>query len=346
MGPTLASAVYYAVIAPPQYKSEMEFTIRGRAKPAPDFLAGLGVPGAAGTTNDAHVVIDYIQSAGAIETLRRRYGFDQAYSRFSMDPTAYLAPRAAMEWAAPYWRHKIKAVYDGTADTITVSVRAYRPQDALRLAQGVLQASSDVVNDLNAGVQRGSMQQAGLQVAATKKDYDAAKARLAQLQGNVNALSYDARTKEAEAEVGQIDAALAQLNVNLGTVAATFKPTAPQARAVQTQIETLKAARDRALKAASAAPGEAATTHDVMLQSALLDYQFAQKAYLSAQANMVAAQPQSQDKNFVVAFMPPRLPERSDYWQRFLNVIAVFVGSAVLFGVAALSYSVIKDHIQ
>jgi len=346
LGPTIASAIYFAIIAPPEYKAVMEFTIRGRLQPAPDILSGLGLPGGGNATNDAYAVIDYLMSDKTVSLLRARYKFSEAYSRFTLDPTAYLAPNTPVEWVTRYWDHKLKAEYDPTQDVTTVSVIAYTPQDALKLAQGVLQASSDVVNVLNAKVQQGSLRQAVEQVAATKRDFDAAKERVTTLEGRVNALTYNTVALESEAQIAAIDSALAQLNVNLGTIVATYKADAPQTKAVQDQIAALTQARAVAKAKAMSAPGLTASQHDAEIQAAQNDMLFSEKSYLSAEANLVAAEPESQDKNFVVAFLPPHLPQQSDYWERFLYVIAVFVASVVLFGVAALSYSVVKDHIQ
>ena len=78
----------------------------------------------------------------------------------------------------------------------------------------------------------------------------------------------------------------------------------------------------------------------------MLNYQFAQKNYFAAEAALVAAQPENQTQSFVVAFIPPELPETSDYWIRFLNVVAVAFASALLLGAGSLTYSVVKDHLQ
>jgi len=346
LGPTLLSAIYFAVIAPPAYTSQMEFTIRGRLKPAPDILAGLGLPGGSSTANDAHVVADYIQSPMTIRLLKAQYGFDKAYSRFTLDPTAYLPKNAPIEWVKLYWSQKIKADYDSSGDTTTVSVIAYTPEDALHLAEGVLAAGNAVEDELNAKVQQGSYRLAVIQVAVNKKQYDAAKKALADLQGNVNTLNITSDTSEAVAIVGNIDSQLATLKVSQAGLDAAFKPTSPQTRAVQTQITTLEAERAREIAKAKSAPGIGPAEHDIKIQAALLDYQFAQKAYFAAQDALLAAEPQSQDKNFLVPFIQPTKPELSDYWVRFLDVIGVFLAASLLFGVGALGYSVIKDHMQ
>jgi capsular polysaccharide transport system permease protein len=346
LGPTVASAVYFAVIAPPQYESKFEITIRGAQPPQTSIVSQLGFTPGPGATTDPRMVVDFLQSAATVQLLRSKYGFDQAYSRFSLDPFAGIDPHTPMERQTAFWKHKLKADYDSAANTITLSVRAYSPEDALRLADGVLDASKDVEHTLNAQVQQGSYQLALQQVASTKHDYDAAHDKLTKLQGNVNTLTIGAQAQEMVSLVSDIDTQLATLKVSQAAVQAAFKPDAPQSKAVESQIADLEKQRTSAMGTAKTAPGPSSAEHDVLVQAALMDYQFAQKNYFAAEAALLAALPQNQSQSFVVSFVPPRLPEQSDYWKRFLNVIAVALASAVLLGVGALSYSVIKDHMQ
>lgn len=346
LGPAAASTIYYAVIAPPEFESKAEITIRGESPPATSLLSGLGITAGATATTDPRMVVDYLQSSAAVDLLRARFGFAQAYDRFSLNPFARLDPHAPIELATDYWDHKLKANYDSVANTISMTVRAYTPEDALRLANGALEASREVEHTLNAQVQHGSYQLATQQVNATKRDYDAAHERLTKLQGNVNTLTLGAEAQEMVSLVGSIDNQLATLKVSQAAVQAAFRPDAPQSKAVESQIADLEKQRAAAVAKARTAPGPPAAEHDVEVQAALMDYQFAQKNYFAAEAALLAALPQNQTQSFVVSFVPPRLPEQSNYWIRFLNVIAVTLASAVLLGVGVLGYSVIKDHMQ
>lgn len=346
LGPTVASAIYFAIIAPPDYESKFEITIRGSQPPTTSIISQLGITPGAGATTDPRMVVDFLHSGATVQLLRARFGFDQAYGRFSLDPFAGVNSEAPLERQVGFWKHKLKADYDSVANTITLSVSAYTPQDALRLAQGVLEASKDVEHTLNSQVQQGSYQLAAQQVAATKRDYEAAHDKLTKLQGNVNTLTIGAQAQEMVTLVGDIDTQLATLKVSQAAVEAAFKPDAPQSKAIESQIADLEKQRASAVGQAKTAPGSSAAEHDVLVQAALMDYEFAQKNYFAAEAALLAALPQNQSQSFVVSFIPPRLPEQSDYWKRFLNVIAVALASAVLLGVGALSYSVIKDHMQ
>jgi capsular polysaccharide transport system permease protein len=347
LGPTVASAIYFGVLAPPNYASSAEITIRGPQSPATvNILSGLGLGGVAGTSSDPRLVVDYLQAPVTIDLLRRRYGFREAYSRFSLDPFSRLDPHAPMEMAVFFWKGKLKVDYDSVANTITMSVKAYTPADSYRLAQGVLAAATAMEEGLNREVQKNSLILANQQVAATKAAYEKVQARVAKLQGNTDVLTMSTASQEAQALVAAVDPQIAMLKVQQAQTQAAYKPNSPQAIAIAHQIATLQAERDHAVALAKVAPGPNSAQHDILLQAALQDLQFAQKTYYGALAAQLAAEPQNMNQSFVVSFVPPRMPDESDYWFRLLDIIAVFLGSSVVFGVGALGYSVIKDHMQ
>ena len=346
LGPTLLATIYYAVITPPQYETDTTFSIRGAQPSSTGLLAGLGVAPPSGSTTDPRLVVNYLISPAAIADLKARFGFDQAFSHFSLDPFAYLSPNSSIEWTTLFWNNHMKATYDTTSADVNVQVFAYSPQESLRLAQGVLAAAKTVEDVLNKEVQQGSLNLAIAQVASTKKDYDASTKAITALQGNVNTLTISTQAAEAVTLVGQIDTQLATLKVSQAAVQASFNPNAPQAKSIQSQIASLESQRAAEIAKAKAAPGSSQAEHDVAVQAALLDYQFAQKNYFAAESALVAAQPQNQNQSFVVAYIPPVMAEASDYWKRFLNVVAVALASGLLLGAGSLAYSVIKDHLQ
>ena len=331
---------------PPEYQTNTTFSIRGAQPASTGLLAGLGIATPAGTTTDPRLVVNYLISPAAIADLKARYGFNQAFSHFSLDPFAYLSPNSSIEWTTWFWNNHMKATYDTTSNDVNVQVNAYSPQESLRLTQGVLASAKSVEDVLNKEVQQGSLNLAIAQVASTKKDYDAATKAITALQGNVNTLTISTEASQAVALVGQIDTQLATLKVSQAAVQAAFNPNAPQAKSVESQIASLESQRAAEIAKAKAAPGASQAEHDVAVQAALLDYQFAQKNYFAAESALVAAQPQNQNQSFVVPYIPPVMPEASDYWKRFLNVVAVALASGLLLGAGSLSYSVIKDHLQ
>jgi capsular polysaccharide transport system permease protein len=345
LGPVILATIYYAVITPPDYTTSFAFTIRGQTNGASITLPGLVGAATPGTT-DPQLVTNYLMSEAPIARLKSTYGMTQAYDRFTLDPFAYLSPNATLEWTQWFWNNKMKATFNSTSGDVDVTVAAYTPQESYRLGLGVLDAAKRAEDSLNALVAQSSLNLANEQLAYTKRDYDAATKKLTELQGNTNTITITTDAAAAVSLVSQIDTQIATLKVSEAAVEAAFKPNAPQTLALKEQIANLEAQRVVAESEAKAAPGGPQAEHDVQVQAALLDYQFAQKNYFAAEGALVAAQPENQTQSFVVAYIPPQLPETSDYWIRFLNVVAIAFAAALLLGSGSLAYSVVKDHLE
>jgi capsular polysaccharide transport system permease protein len=344
--PTLLSLLYYLLIAPATYHSNFEFMIEGTEKVAPDLLSGIGIPAVSGASNDAHVVRDYIRSAEMVALLRDKWRFREAYSRPSVDPLSRLAAGAPIEEAVDFWHDKAKIDYIPTGNTISVSVGAYTAEDAKLLAQGVLDGARLIVDQLDKRVSTAAQEVAAKQLAEQKLQFEEVRKRVTNIRGS-DTMTLDAQSTQAVQTISQIDSEIARLRVEQATTRSIYQPSAPQSRAVDAKIVALESARNAAIKRAQQGLGKGVAESDVAARTAVLDYEFAQKSYYAAlQAYQSAASSVEGKQRHIVAFIPPRLPERSDYWLRLWNVLAIMVVSAILAGVGMLTYSVIKDHSQ
>jgi len=345
--PTVLTALYLLIIAPPEYTAGASFTIRGANQAPPDILGVVGIAAPTESSTDARIVSDYIRSSAMVNALRRAGGFNEAYSRFSLDPAAQINPRAAIETATRFWRSKVKVTTDVNTGATSFEVRAYKPQDALRLARGVLASTEATVNSLSRRPM-GNLQQVNLdEVERTRQEFDAVKQRLAEFQGNNAVIPTNAPVATALNVVGGLDAQIAQLRAEYAAMLQTFQPTSPQAQAVQSKIDALEAERQRQVERALSAPGTGLATTEVEARALLLDYEFAQRAYHTAVAALESSRRDVRaDAKYVVAYVPPVLPQKSNYWPRLWNVLAVFFGASLLWGVGALTYSVLKEHLR
>jgi len=344
--PSLLVFIYYALLARPEYDTEMMFTIQGLEQQQPDLLGGIGLPSISTSTNDGLVVSEYITSSAMIRQLQENYGFDVAYGGWSFDPWARIAPTAAIESKTEFWRGQVSAAYDATSKIITVNVRAYTPEDSLRLAQGVLTETENVVNALNGRVQDEAVRVAGEEVASRRESYNEARRRV------ITSRAGRATTMEGEAAqqvglVGQIEGQLANARVERAASIAQFRPNSPQIRAMDERIAALEAQREIALQEARDGFGVSEASRDVGAQTALLDYEFAQQAYYAAiQAERQAISQRANERRYLVSFVPPRLAEVSNYWARFSNILAFAIAAALMMAIATLGYSVVKDHME
>jgi capsular polysaccharide transport system permease protein len=344
--PTLIVFLYYAVLARPEYDTEMKFTIQGLEQRQPDLLAGIGLPAITGSANDGQVVVEYIQSAALVGQLVEDYGFDAAYGNWSFDPLARVSRSAPLEEKADFWLSQSAAIYDATSNIITVNVRAFTAEDSLRIAQGVLAETEQVVNSLNSRVQDEAVRVATEEVASRRESYNEARRSV------INARASRATTLEGEAAqqvglVGQIESQLANTRVERAAAIAQFRPSSPQIRAMDERIAALVRQRDEAIADARGGFGMTEASRDVGAQTALLDYQFAQTAYYSAiEAQRAAVANRANERRYLVAFVPPRIAEVSNYWSRFWNVFAVALIAGFLMAIGSLGYSIVKDHLE
>src|SRR5580704_7808176 len=152
--PTLIAGVYFFAIASDLYSSEVKFIVRGPAKAqASGISAMLGGAGGAGGSEDAYAVHDYITSRDAVRRLEREVDLRELLSR----PEGDLITRFPGVW---FWRKDFEALYkayshfvtvdiDSASGVSTLQVKAYRPEDAQRIAQALLAFSEQLVNTLN-----------------------------------------------------------------------------------------------------------------------------------------------------------------------------------------------------
>jgi capsular polysaccharide transport system permease protein len=344
--PALIALVYYAFIAREQYVANVRFTIQGLSPAPPDLLANIGLPAASGRTNDGHIIVDFIGSPQMVRALRRDYGFDKAYSAFTFDPAGYIPPNSSIELASAFWSSQATAGYDPTSNVVAVTVHAFTADDALRLAQGVMAETEKLVNSLNLRVRNEATRVAERELDAKKADYDAARQRITQLRAS-RSLTLDAETQQQVGLLGGFESQLAALRVDRAAAQATFQPGSPQMRAMDEKIAALEAQRSQLMTELTRGPGTGEASRDITAQTALLDYEFAQKAYYAAvQALQGTISTRDNERRYLVAYIPPTRPEQSNYWERFSNVIAVAFGALIVMGVGALTYSIVKDHMQ
>ena len=344
--PTLIALVYYLIVARPNYEVTMKFTVQGLHQNRPDFLTGIGIPAITPATNDGRIIVEYLKSTEAVRNLRRAHGFNDAYGGFTLDPMGFVSPGASIEKATRFWNSKAVVTYDATSNVVTADISAFSPEMSLKLARGTLDEATKVVNSLNSRVQNEATKAAEREMDRKKAEYEAVRDRMTRLRAG-QALTLDAEQQQVMSMVARAEEQLATLRVERAASAATFQPDSPQIKAINEKIAALEMERGRAMAQLTSGPGTGEARRDVSGQTMMLDYEFAQKAYYAAvTAHQQTISTRDNERRYLVAFVPPRAPETSDYWSRLANVLAVAVISALLMAIVSLSYSVIKDHMQ
>ena len=120
---------------------------------------------------DSYVVVQYLASRAIIDDLSATLDLRQMFSRAEADWPVRLDLPVSIEELVRYWKRQVDAFFDATNGTIVVRARAFTPQDALRLADGILASSERLINDLSARARRDALRNA-------EEEVDRAETRL------------------------------------------------------------------------------------------------------------------------------------------------------------------------
>jgi capsular polysaccharide transport system permease protein len=351
--PNLVAVLYFGLIASDQYISEARFTVSSGVIPKMDGLGSVtGVPPIL-IIQDTQVVTNYIQSRPMVEALERTVGLRNIYSSPSIDWWARFRKTKPIEKFIDYWGKMNSASISMPSGIVILSVRAFSPQDAKRIADEVVRLSEDLINDLNDRIRRDT-------VLTAERDMQQA----AQQLGKARMQMEFVRNAEGLIEVGETNKALSNLAADTqgdllkaqqeyDTQIRYVSADAPQMQVLKSRIAALKSQVEQLQaqmttqgeQAASAEADQALSGKMTKYAEADLEERIAEKRYALSAAAVEAARMLSERRMlYLHEIVAPALPEESEYPKRWLDVGMTFVASLIawLSTVAAMAFA--RNH--
>src|SRR5208337_4019604 len=153
-----------------QYVAELRFTLRSgepvRNEPSALFQGSVAsFPNVA----DSYVVVQYLASRDIVDDLGKTLDLREMFSRSQADWLARLDAPVPIEELVRYWKSQVDPFFDPANGTIVVRARAFTPQDALKLAEGILASSERLVNELSARARRDALRGSEQQVRRAER---------------------------------------------------------------------------------------------------------------------------------------------------------------------------------
>ena len=348
--PTLLALTYLALVASAQYEAKAEYVIRGM-QPETRAVGGLaeligGAQATGGAGAEAGMVRDFLQSPDAIAALKQR-GIDLValYHRDDVDIASRLRfaqPRA--ETLLEYYRDHVKVDYDKEEGVTHLSVRAFSPGDAQRVARTLIELGEGQVNTNN---QRALA--AGIAVAQT--DLTAAEAGLMKIQRDLTGfrdLTGDIdpqRSGEGERQqLQQVEGELARQQAELGAMRRVLAPSSPQVITQQGRVAALQGAA-ASLRSGLTGGGDSAARRLASYEELKLRQDFASKRYETARAALEGAKARvAKDRMFFVAVVTPSLPEKPVLPTPLRTSLTLLVGLTVAFAIGWLILAGVREH--
>ncbi len=351
--PTVLACIYYFLIAAPLYVVEAKFvaSIKNSTQAAGGLNSILSTVGAAGgdlSQVTAYEVKDYMTSRGAVMDFTQHAGLAQIMGRPEGD-FIYRYPRL---FESPNQEGLYKAFgrfatveYNLQTGITTLSVRAFRPQDAQRLAMAMRDRSEAWVAALNARALSDQVAQAQRQVDDAVATVAKAQAALTLYRNGARMIDPD-KSATADLELlshleAQVDALKAQRNA-----VASAAPQSPQIPLLDKQIAAFQGQIDNE-RASQAGAANSLAPKVAQYQKLVLDSDLAAKSLESAVAGLEAAHLDARRQQvFLQRVVNPTLPDRPEEPHRFKMVMLIMVSALLAYGIIAMVISGLREHRQ
>lgn len=352
--PAFAAIVYLMAIASDQYAAEARFAVRsGRDDAGKDMAAisslsqggGLTAPSVVG--QDAHVIVSYIRSRAIVDDLAPKIDLRGIFRRPEADFWARLSGEAPVEALTDYWRKMVTANVDGPSGIVTLSVRAFRPDDALALATAVLGASEDLANAMSDRARRDGLSRAEAEVQRTEGMVRQALSDMRTFRESVGFIDPNAAATATSKLIAESMVEKIKLENELFVASRLMSPNAPTLASTNLKLQSVN---DQIAKLKATITGKNAS--DSVISKSLVKFEeielrriFAEKLYLMAQDDLERSRIAADRKNvYVTVFVPPRLPEEASFPERLRLSVVITVMLLILWGIFALTVAAIEDH--
>lgn len=347
IGPTLLAILYFGLLASDVYVSESRFVVRSPEKPA---ASGLGVIlKSAGFTNAGDEVLaakDFITSRDALVVLNsggrvaRLYGADHIsiFDRFNP-----LGWDGTAERLHQYFSGKVAVQYDTSSSITTLTVRAYRAEDAALLNRLLLEQSENLVNRLNERGRRDLIGYAQAEVDEAQQEAGRAALAMAEYRNRTGVVDPERQATVQLQMISKLQDELIGAKNQLIQLEATV-PANSQIRTLKVRIAALTQEIDRQLgKVAGDKSSLSATA--ARYQRLVLDRELADKRLAAAMTSLQEARNEARRKQaYVERIVQPNVPDKALEPRRIRGILATFVLGLIAWGVLGLLLAGVREH--
>jgi capsular polysaccharide transport system permease protein len=346
--PSALATAYFAGIASAQFESYATFTVQSSELRPTLGVDGLlaGLASGSGAGHDALAVRDYVLSRDMLARLDKEHGFIAHYKDKNQDALSRLGGGASFEEAYEYFGHKVSADYDQISGSVTLRVRAFSPDKAAKLTTAILSYSEEMVNKLSERERRDRTSYAESEVKKAEERLTQARRAVVALQekhADINPL----QTATAAMTIRTaLEGELAKARAEVMQLKSFMKDDSPQVLAAGEKVKSLSAqvsGESRRL----VDPTRPGSLNNSLadFDAAMVEKEFAQKAYESAMATLEMARADADRQHRYVAIIAsPSKPDESTYPHRLRSICAALLISFLVWGVGSLMTAAVREH--
>jgi capsular polysaccharide transport system permease protein len=346
-GPLLVALIYYGLLASHQYVTEFKFSVRG---PSAMQDSGGGSALIGGLVADAFAVTEFINSPQMIAEVAAEVDVRRIYNAHGADFWARLGGSATREDLADYWRSVAAANFDMLTGIVTVSVRAFSPEDAMTVAQAVVRRADAMAFKMTERARADSVRFAEEEVRRAESQLQTARTRLRTFREKEKVIDAGRSATASSDTLGRLREELSRMRAELSTMTPHLAQTAPQVQLLRSRI---KATEDQ-IVALSTNVGDVEASRDTAVNASVMaqfeslntELQFAEKGYAAALEALQRARANADRRTtYITLFVEPSKPETSLYPRRVHSILLVGLVASALWCLGLLVVSSIRDHL-
>lgn len=348
VAPVGLAAYYLYEIAADQFSSRVSFSIRSEEFENPlDALSSFGQI-STGTSSDASILNEYLRSQKLIEDLEVKVDLRAIYSKPDYDPVFAFDPEEPIEDLLEYWQDMTYVSYDPGNGLIDVEAFAFSAIDAHSIATAVMEASSELVDDLSRIAKDDTTKDAAFELEKARERLTETRLALRNLRDKEQIVD---PTADLQSQMGVLTALQQQLATSIieyDLLAGTTRVGDPRLERIQSTIDAIQNRISQERNKISTDQGsdqQALATIVGEFETLIAEREFAEQVFMAASANYDAALAEARRKSrYLAAHVPPTMAESSKYPQKELLLLGVFGAVFVSWMILTLSAYAIADR--
>lgn len=345
--PTLIAGIYLYGFAAGQYVSETRFVVRGRqeTRVASTLSDMIGAAGFKQSSEESLAVRDFLQSHDALRALDRNVDLIGLYRRPEADLLFRLwFSNPPIEFLQFYHRQMNTISHDATSGITTLQARAFRPEDAHRLAEEQLRLSEDFINHLSGRAREETLRLAHEELERAEQRVRDSQIAVTSFRQREQAVDPSRSAQIGLESLGALEGQLTAARAELQEKSSFMRPDNPQIATLRNRIASLQTEigrhRERLTLGGQALPGQLAT-----YERLLLEREFADKQLASATVSLETARLDAQRQQlFLARVVQPSVAEYPLYPKAGIIVISMFLVLSVIYGIGWMLAAGIREH--
>jgi len=347
--PTLLAALYLFFIAAPQFQSETHISLRAPNQSTTPSAFGsfiTGLSGSSQSTQDVRAIAAYLHSHEAVSRLSKKIDLRAILSHPDADILSRLPADATVETLLKKFIAHVDVVFNMDTSAIAIYTRAYTADDALALAQAILELSEEAVNGYNSRAEEDGLRLAREELSSAADHVTATSQNLSEFRTASREIDPTSKSGSILESIATLEEERNTLQVRQRELSAYAAANNPELRALERRISALQKQVEMEQERLTGT-GNTYTQKLSDYEALKLEQQLAQQAYASALVSLENARLDAQrQKTYVVPIIQPHKPDEAEFPRQMRGITMTLLASLLIFGIGRLILSGVRDHIM